>query len=161
MSLSCMCGSYLICMYNYTISYTCCSARPLHIVHSSYNSTIIGKDRCTVTMESASDHRRRLARERLQRCHLADLKLFFPLAFSHSRSPAYVRTALLVTMHIFVVLLLVVAFVVSCNWFFPANHKSVSVLFLFTCILYCIAFLLLREAFLRMRIPSIYWHVMQ
>ena len=44
----------------------------------------IGKDRCTVTMESASDRRRRLARERLQRCHLADLKLFFPLAFSHS-----------------------------------------------------------------------------
>ena len=40
-------------------------------------STIIGKDRCTVTMESASDRRRRLARERLQRCHLADLKLFF------------------------------------------------------------------------------------
>ena len=29
-----------------------------------------------------------------------------------------------------------------------------SVLFLFTCILYCFAFLLLREAFLRMRIPS-------
>ena len=44
--------------------------------------------------------------------------------------------------------------VVSCNWFFPANHKSVLVLFLFTCILYCFAFLLLREAFLRMRIPS-------
>ena len=55
------------------------------------------------------------ARERLQRCHLADLKLFFPLAFSHSRSPAYVCTALLVTMQIFVVVLLVV-FVVSCNW---------------------------------------------
>ena len=104
-------------------------------------------------MESASDRRRRLARERLQRCHLADLKLFFPLAFSHSRSPAYVRTALLVhvTMQIVVV---VVVFVVSCNWFFPANHKSVSDLILFTCILYCIAFLLLREAFLRMRIPS-------
>ena len=50
----------------------------------------IGKDRCTVTMESASDRRRRLARERLQRCNLADLKLFIPLAFSHSRSPAYV-----------------------------------------------------------------------
>ena len=50
----------------------------------------IGKDRCTVTMVSASDRRRRLARERLQRCNLADLKLFFPLAFSHSRSPAYV-----------------------------------------------------------------------
>ena len=48
----------------------------------------------------------------------------------------------------------VVVVVVSCNWFFPANHKSVSVLFLFTCILYCFAFLLLREAFLRMRIPS-------
>ena len=46
----------------------------------------------------------------------------------------------------------VVVFVVSCNWFFPANHKSVSSLF--TCILYCFAFLLLREAFLRMRIPS-------
>ena len=106
-------------------------------------------------MESASDRRRRLARERLQRCHLADLKLFFPLAFSHSRSPAYVGTALLVhvTMQIFVVVLVVVL-VVSCNWFFPANHKSVSVLFLFTCILYCIAFLLLREAFLHMRIPS-------
>ena len=106
-------------------------------------------------MESARDRRRRLARERLQRCHLADLKLFFPLAFSHSRSPAYVRTALLVhvTIQIFVVVVVVV-FVVSCNWFFPANHKSVSVLFLFTCILYCIAFLLLREAFLRMRIPS-------
>ena len=59
-----------------------------------------------------------------------------------------------VTIQIFVVLVVVV-FVVSCNWFFPANHKSVSVLFLFTCILYCIAFLLLREAFLRMRIPSI------
>ena len=55
-------------------------------------------------------------------------------------------------MQIFV--LVVVVFVVSCSWFFPANHKSVSVLFLFTCILYCIAFLLLREAFLRMRIPS-------
>ena len=112
--------------------------------------------RCTVTMESASDRRRRLAREKLQRCHLADLKLFFPLAFSHSRSPAYVRTALLVhvTMQIFVVVLVVVFFVVSRNWFFPANHKSVSILFLFTCILYCIAFLLLREAFLRMRIPS-------
>ena len=110
----------------------------------------------TMEIESASDRRRRLARERLQRCHLADLKLFFPLAFSHSRSPAYVRTALLVhvTMQIFVVVLVVVVFVVSCNWFFPANHKSVSVLFLFTCILYCIAFLLLREAFLRMRIPS-------
>ena len=54
-----------------------------------YISTI-GKDRCTVTMESASDRRRRLARERLQRCNLADLKLFIPLAFSHSRSPAYV-----------------------------------------------------------------------
>ena len=54
-------------------------------------------------------------------------------------------------MQIFVIVLVVV---VSCNWFFPANHKSVSVLFLFTCILYCIAFLLLREAFLRMRIPS-------
>ena len=109
-------------------------------------------------MESASDRRRRLARERLQRCHLADIKLFFPLAFSHSRSPAYVCTALLVhvTMQIFVVVLVVVVFVVSCNWFFPANHKSVSVLFLFTmsCILYCIAFLLLHEAFLRMRIPS-------
>ena len=80
-------------------------------------STDNGKDRCTVTMESASDRRRRLARERLQRCHLADLKLFFPLAFSHSRSPAYVRTALLVhvTMQIFVVV-----FVVSCNWFCPA-----------------------------------------
>ena len=157
------------------------------------NSTIIGKDRCTVTMESASDRRRRLARERLQRCHLADLKLFFPLTFSHSRSSIYVRTALLVhvTIQIFVVVPVVVVFVVSCNWFFPANHKSVSVLFLFTCILYiycfclhvfstyivfvymyslhilhvfstynisymyCIAFLLLREAFLRMRIPSI------
>ena len=110
-------------------------------------------------MESASDRRRRLARERLQRCHLADLKLFFPLAFSQSRSPVYVRTALLVhvTMQIFVIVVLVVVvvvFVVSCNWFFPANHKSVLVLFLFTCILYCIAFLLLREAFLRMRIPS-------
>ena len=58
-------------------------------------------------------------------------------------------------MQIFVVVLVVV-FVVSCNWFFPANHKSVSDLFLFTCILYCIAFLLLREAFLRMRIPSNY-----
>ena len=82
----------------------------------------------------------RLARERLQGCHLADLKLFFPLAFSHSRS----RTYCTVTMQIFVVVLLVVVFVVSCNWFFPANHKSVSVLFLFTCILYCIAFLLVR-----------------
>ena len=60
-----------------------------------------------------------------------------------------------VTIQIFVVVLVVVVFVVSCNWFFPANHKSVSVLFLFTCILYCIAFLLLREAFLHMRIPSI------
>ena len=91
----------------------------------------IGKDRCTVTMESASDRRRRLARERLQRCHLTDLKLFFLLAFSHSRSPAYVRTALLVhvTMQIFVVVLVVVVFVVSCNWFFPANHKCVSVCF--------------------------------
>ena len=110
-------------------------------------------------MESASDRRRRLARERLQRCHLADLKLFFPLAFGHSRSPAYVRTALLVhvTMQIFVV---AVVFVVSCNWFFPANHKSVLVLFLFTCILYCIAFLLLREAFLRMRIPSNILHLL-
>ena len=58
-------------------------------------------------------------------------------------------------MQIFVIVLVVVVFVVSCNWFFPANHKSVLVLFLFTCILYCIAFLLLREAFLRMRIPSI------
>ena len=57
-------------------------------------------------------------------------------------------------MQIFVVVVVVVVFVVSCNWFSPANHKSVSVLFLFTCILYCIAFLLLREAFLRMRIPS-------
>ena len=57
-------------------------------------------------------------------------------------------------MQIFVIVLVVVVFVVSCNWFFPANHKSVLVLFLFTCILYCIAFLLLREAFLRMRIPS-------
>ena len=101
--------------------------------------------------ESASDRRRSLARERLQRCHLADIKLFFP---SHSQSPAYVRTALLVTIQIFVVVLLDVVFVVSCNWFFPANHKRVSVLFLFTCILYCIAFLLLREAFLRMRITS-------
>ena len=107
-------------------------------------------------MESASDRRRRLVRERLQRCHLADLKLFFPLPFSHSQSPAYVRTALLVTMQIFVVLLVFfLFFVVSCNWFFPANHKSVSVLFLFTCILYYITFLLLREAFPRMRIPSI------
>ena len=105
-------------------------------------------------MESASDRRRRLVRERLQRCHLTDLKLFFPLTFSHSRSPAYVRTALLATMQIFVVVLAIVVFVVSCNWFFPANHKSVSILFLFTCILYCIAFLLLRKAFLRMRIPS-------
>ena len=79
-------------------------------------------------------------------------QLFFPLLFSHSRSPAYVRTALIVhvTMQIFVVVVVVV-FVVSCNWFFLANHKSVSVLFLFTCILYCIAFLLLREALLRMR----------
>ena len=69
-----------------------------------------------MTMESASDRRRRLARERLQRCHLADLKLFFPLSFSHSRSPAYVCTALLVhvTMQIFVVVLVVVVFVVSC-----------------------------------------------
>ena len=58
------------------------------------------------------------------------------------------------TMQIFVIVLAVVVFVVSCNWFFPAYHKSVLVLFLFTCILYCIAFLLLREAFLRMRIPS-------
>ena len=58
------------------------------------------------------------------------------------------------TMQIFVIVLVVVVFVVSCNWFFPAHHKSVLVLFLFTCILYCIAFLLLREAFLRMRIPS-------
>ena len=57
-------------------------------------------------------------------------------------------------MQIFVIVVVVVVFVVSCNWFFPANHKSVSVLFLFTCILYCIAFLLFREAFLRMRIPS-------
>ena len=57
-------------------------------------------------------------------------------------------------MQIFVIVLVVVVFVVSCNWFFPANHKSVSVLFLFTCILYCFGFLLLREAFLRMRIPS-------
>ena len=57
-------------------------------------------------------------------------------------------------MQIFVIVLVVVVFVVSCNWFFPANHKSVSILFLFTCILYCFAFLLLREAFLRMRIPS-------
>ena len=64
-----------------------------------------------------------------------------------------------VTMQIFVVA--VVVFVVSCNWFFPANHKSVLVLFLFTCILYCIAFLLLREAFLRMRIPSIYHWLVQ
>ena len=39
----------------------------------------IGKDRCTVTMESASDRRRRLARERLQRCNLADLKLFLAI----------------------------------------------------------------------------------
>ena len=54
------------------------------------------------------------------------------------------------------VVALLVVFVVSCNWFFPANHKSVSVLFLFTCILYCIAFLLLHEAFLRMRIPSMW-----
>ena len=63
-------------------------------------------------MESASDCRRRLARERLQRCHLADLKLFFPLAFSHSRSPAYVHTELLVhvTMQIFVFVLVVVVF---------------------------------------------------
>ena len=85
-------------------------------------------------MESASDRRRRLARERLQRCHLADLKLFLPLAFSHSRSPAYVRTALLVllvSMQIFVVVLVVVVFAVSCNWFFPANHKSVRVHFVF------------------------------
>ena len=59
-----------------------------------------------------------------------------------------------VTMQIFVIVFVVVVFVVSCNWFFPANHKSVSVLFLFTCILYCIAFLLLHEAFLRTRIPS-------
>ena len=57
-------------------------------------------------------------------------------------------------MQIFVIVLVVIVFVVSCNWFFPANHKSVLVLLLFTCILYCIAFLLLREAFLRMRIPS-------
>ena len=105
-------------------------------------------------MESESDRRRRLARERLQRCNLADLKLFFPLAFSHSQSPAYVDILVHVTMQIFVIVLVVVVFVVSCNWFFPANHKSVLVLFLFTCILYCIAFLLLREAFLRMRIPS-------
>ena len=62
-------------------------------------------------------------------------------------------------MQIFVIVLVVVVFVVSCNWFFPANHKSVLVLFLFTCILYCIAFLLLREAFLRMRIPSNYYTV--
>ena len=57
-------------------------------------------------MESASDRRRSLARERLQRCHLADLKLFFPLAFSHSQSPAYVHTALLAAMQIFVGFLL-------------------------------------------------------
>ena len=63
-------------------------------------------------MENASDRRRRLARERLQRCHLADIKLFFPLAFSQSRSPAYVRTALLVTIQIFVVVHLRVVFVV-------------------------------------------------
>ena len=44
-----------------------------------YSISTIGKDRCTVTMESASDRRRRLARERLQRCNLADLKLFIPL----------------------------------------------------------------------------------
>ena len=82
-------------------------------------------------MESASDRRRRLARERLQRCHLADIKLFFPLAFSQSRSPAYVCTALLVhvTMQIFVIVVVVVVFVVYCNWFFPANHKSVSFCF--------------------------------
>ena len=49
-------------------------------------------------------------------------------------------------MQIFVVVLVVLVFVVSCNWFFPANHKSVSVLFLFT------MSLLLCEAFLRMRI---------
>ena len=36
-----------------------------------------------------------------------------------------------------------------------------SVLFLFTCILYCFAFLLLREAFLRMRIPSNYIIIIQ
>ena len=81
-----------------------------------------------LTMESASDHRRRLVRERLQRCHLADLKLFFPLAFSHSRSPAYVRTCItllallqvLVTMQIFVVVLVVVVFVVL----YPATGFS-------------------------------------
>ena len=121
-------------------------------------STDIGKDRCTVAlyvhvlMESASDCRRRLARERLQRCHLADIKLFFPLAFSQSRSPAYVCTALLVhvyvTIQIFVVVLVVVVFVVSCNWFFPANHKSV--------VSFCFCLHELREAFLRMRIPSNY-----
>ena len=60
-------------------------------------------------------------------------------------TPDYVRTsisllALLVTMQIFVVVLVVVVFVVSCNWFFPANHKSVSILFTMSCILYCIAY---------------------
>ena len=103
-------------------------------------------------MESASDRRRRLARERLQRCHLADLKLFFPLAFSHSRSPAYVcmciaLLALLVTMQIFVVVVVVVVvFVVSCN---PANHKSVSVLFLFTmqCHVFSIALHIVARGF--------------
>ena len=135
-----------------TLGKDCCTA-------STDNGKDSIKDRCTVTMEStsASDRGRRLARERLQRCHLADLKLFFPLAFSHSRSPAYVRTALLVhvTMQIFVVVLVVVVFVVSLTGFSqPTIRVYVSVLFLFTCILYCIAFLLLREAFLRMRIPS-------
>ena len=127
----------------------------LALIVVQYNSTDIGKDRCTVASESASDRRRRLAREKLQKCHLADIKLFFPLAFSQSRSPAYVCTALLVhvTMQILLFfLLLFLLYIVT--GFFPANHKSVSVLFLFTCILYCIAFLLLREAFLRMRIPS-------
>ena len=102
---------------------------------------------------SASDRRRRLARERLQRCHLADLKLFFPLAFSHSRSPAYVRSymhctpcdnALLVTMQIFVVVLE--------TGFSQPTIRVCPFCFCLQCHVFSIA---LREAFLRMRIPNI------
>ena len=91
----------------------------------------IGKDRCTVTMESASDRRRRLARERLQRCNLADLKLFLAILDLQHTYPCACDNA------DFCCCSCCCCFVVSCNWFFPTNHKSVLVLFLFTCILYC------------------------
>ena len=89
-------------------------------------------------MESASDRRRRLARERLQRCHLTDLKLFFPLAFSHSRSPAYVCTALLVTMQIFVIVLLVVVLLYLVTGFSQPTIRVCLFFFYMYSLLHCI-----------------------